>query len=318
MGNERAIRFTGLSLLLLLACGGSEAKLPDPGRPFTEDEVYPPSDGAPSDAVLVDAIDWRSEHIEFWNTRPGDDTPGILTVQVGEMDEGEILTRLQAETDVTVTPAELWRAVTGRQDVPEALALSHARTVEIEGRPLAYQDFDMTTEDKTTFVFNSMFPSQINQCWGSSHTFIAATGLIVGVLDSYVCSSDNPAAVPGAQFVHFSQVNLSSACTASSASTATLRVGVYKDHSQFAPQVGQICYDNGRASPSWACQNTFTVCKSCYAASNFVADGFAKKMAIGLHENDEPTLFPANNVLVYGAAKLLSGPSRSATDSRCR
>ena len=146
---------SALLLALALGCGGStSSKLPDPGRPYTIDEVYPanatpaePSeadeqDDTPArDARVLGELAWQNSIIlfEFIEAGPGEEF-GIELIRSGPSAEVRALSLLDANAAYTASPAEIWLALT-REPLPDDLAIDHQHIARDQGRPSAdYQE----------------------------------------------------------------------------------------------------------------------------------------------------------------------------------
>lgn len=288
-------------------------RLPAPGRPYEFEEVYPVERTEPSRAELVDVIAWKSERIEFWDVGELGE-PTILLTRLGHVAEGDVLTLLEQQAEFTVTAAELWHVVTGKHDVPEALVRAHERTAVAEGRPVAYQEFDLSSVKKVVFDFNAMFPlTQANTCWAGSSTVQADVGVTRGRPQSTVCTSGFPVNLsPPGSSVRFVPVTSSSTCPATLGSKFGIRAGVFNAafNASTSPETAQICYDSGSRF-GWQCLASVLLPVASYYVSELPAASFEQRFGVGVSSASA-----LGTRLVYGAASLRSGP-RGFETTRC-
>ena len=286
--------------------GGSTAapgtRLPSPGRPYDLGEVYPED----REAELVDVVHWKSERIEFWDTRPDDEEPSILMSRSGSLADGELLALLQEQAEFPVTPAELWREATGRDDVPETLARDHVTASARSGRPLGYQSFDDGVRDKGRFSFNTMFPlPRANTCWLAG-VLKQLVGPERGISTSAVCTRGlNPTA--GTVPPRTTPVSVESTCPATLGSKFHVRAGVYVASST-AAQVARICYDSGTRF-GWSCLPSVALVEGQYYVSEFLPATFEQRLGVGV---DTPVI---NSTLVYGSGQLSTGAPSFSSNS---
>lgn len=300
-----------LGALVCLACGSddrTEVTLPEPGRPYTLEEVYPEAEARPSTAELVDVIEWRSERLEFWNTGTNAE-PTILVTMLGPITQGEISSLLEDQTGTPVTAAEIWREVTGRQDVPEVLARAHRASAEALGRPAAYQDFAPLVRDKATFSFNAMFTipaSNPGRCW-EAQTLRVLAGPSRGISTSTVCSSQTPRTTT---FLRSQPVSLATTCPKNlEVNVPAIKAGVFSESSASA-LTARVCYDGGSSAP-WTCLNSVSLSEGQYYVQSYPACGSLcskKRFGIGVDTGISASL-------IYGAGVMKTGVPTFGTTS---
>src|SRR5262245_20908954 len=99
-----------LWVVVAFACGGtSPPNLPDPGRPYELDEVYPENaaEASEGNAQLVDEVDWRSVHISFYAGELEDGHTFVWVEQSFPGTELDLYSRLREEYGPLVSPAEV-------------------------------------------------------------------------------------------------------------------------------------------------------------------------------------------------------------------
>lgn len=284
-------------LVGLSACGGSGTTTTEIGP------VDVPEVGAPSTAVLVDSVEWEGETIDFYNMQPEAEEPMILTQYHGQLGERELLSELERSTTYPVTPAEIWLAATGRQDVPDILASDHVLQATRDARPSDYQVFEV---DKAFvhhgFTFSILFPSVQTSCWGSSKISpVENVSTTLGVPSLHACTSPKPSAVSDANFVIALPVQVASNCTPSTHNTTDrVRVGVYNNaNSSIITMLGDTC--SSQNSGAWTCLPTTNVQPDNYLFIDQAQSSTKRTLAVGVTQQQ----FASS--AVFAAAKLVPG-----------
>lgn len=308
-------------LALLFACGGGSTDkttvhLPDPGRPYEFEEVYPEDNEAESieatddvDATLIDSVTWGTETIKFWDvTNEGDEGSTILTTMLGYESDGELVYELETRAQRQVSAAEIWREATGRTDVPEILAMDHAARVNTEGLPKEYGDFSVKKQigGTTTFNFNDMFPLTIaGTCWGRS--MATPVGLSGNFPAVHACTSIDPSSQSAMTFAQLVPVTVTSNCSPSSffGTKRGVRAGLFNRGQNNLR--GQTCYATN-AFGQWTCGTEFMVLPNQYLVSFFNQTSSTHRLAMGATATG---VFPGSATLVgaldIAAAMLLNG-----------
>ncbi len=216
-------------ILVLVACGGTGGTLPDPGRPFTEEEVYPSVT-----TRQIDQLRWHNETLTFYEAAP--DTV-MLDVE-GPLLEPEVREAMNATLPWPLTPAELWLALSGQDvaELPDVLAADHLRYVEADERPSAdYQRAVVPTEVLTEkavdpnrlFAPVTALPS--GHCWAHSVVAPVRTLRLGGSPNSYACSSPTADTDFGVVFFQTAATNEAGVSCPHKVKNVRVHVGGYLD-----------------------------------------------------------------------------------------
>lgn len=154
---------TSVAVLGLFACGGQandETSLDiggetivgvdeNGGTILTLDTAFP---GAPVTPILsaedadgispnyVDRLTWEGEKIDFIEVYADLDVqgqsakPSIMVYRTGPIAHRDIVDLMHESAPAALSPAELWMGITGREDLPPALALDHFNFTAFQGR----------------------------------------------------------------------------------------------------------------------------------------------------------------------------------------
>lgn len=295
---------------IVLGCSGQDRGEPsEAARSGGEDAV---TDGSeePAQARLLDRVRWGEETIDFVDvSEPGREVPEILTTMLGPQGGGEIRALLERQALYSVTPAELWRAVTGREDVPAELLVQHRWQAMEEGRPEELQTFDLSTMEKAALNTSLLFPLDStgtnlpagsgSHCWSEGHlTSVGNT-----VRTTSMCSQNGA-------FVRALGIS-TSPCDPSLNANSTLRVGIFNNTG--ASVRGKICFATGNPGSN-QCFDPTMVGATFYYASTFSASGTAHRIGVGVDVITPPGVGagktgqnPGAKTLTYGSAVLLAG-----------
>lgn len=260
----------------------------------------------PGDAWIVDpyeTVEWAGGRVDFYDAS-GPEGPSVVMMRMGELRDGDIIARLQEQSEVPLSAAEVWRALTGRADVPELLARAHQAQALESGRSPEYVELDVNAPvDKAVpgFVFASMFPRPAisgNNCWENIILKSINVGDILAptLHEAYACSSGNPIG-QGNTFVKRGTLTLSSACPSSLNTKRYVRVATYNGSG--GPEQTQACFASG--SGSWQCSRVFDFPATAYFGQDWPDDGSNHRAGV--------TAFALNAVpngegQAYGAALL--------------
>jgi hypothetical protein len=300
----------GLLAFTLCACGGGmdvdtateESGTDTPAKQLTE-------------SAVIDTVQWRDTTVQFINASGDEQEPVVLTTRQGNMADGDPLALLEDQAGMTVTAAELWMALTGREDVPELLALDHINVASVEGRTTEYQHYDLsaptTRKVIATSTLHSLFPViDSTHCWTSIRGSQVSVGPFFGHTQSYACTSNNPSSDQStSSFVRFAPVTLASACPTSFNSTSSVRVGVLSGGfiGQATTDIEQVCFDVGSG---WTCLNAVLFKQGFQFVSDLGASTIPHRIGMGVTSS-------ADNIMSYGAARVLNKPPITSTNGFC-
>jgi len=287
--------------LLLLACGGA-------GTTAIDAQQELPSEAPISNAVLIDSIEWRGEKIEFYDaTTPEDTSPGIVVSQLGPDSSPELSTVLEQQAEYPVTPAELWRAVT-RSEVPEVLYEAHLALAEMEGRPAAFQEFDLQIVEKARADFSTLFPldadatglfNTANTCWGNGGIRSLRMGQGTNRLNVSTCSSNGT-------FIR--SFDILDPCETIFNANTTVRTGVHNGTGSSI--TSRHCFATG--NQTWQCQPITTVQPEFYFASSFFKNGSSHRLGTGA---TYLTNLATTSLVELGTATLQAGVTQFGNTS---
>ena len=161
-----------LGSLALCACSGPDVRLPEPGRPFTEDEVYPAA--SPREALWSETVEHGASTVVFSELLGG---AGVMMGMTSPSAEGSPLEALSEGARYRPTPAEVWLALTGRpeSELPALLRQDHEYFTQLDGRAAeGYQHLSFEGEERKAVVLNSLYPNNFvgfpGKCWAHSKT----------------------------------------------------------------------------------------------------------------------------------------------------
>jgi hypothetical protein len=289
-------------LVGLSACGGSGTTELD--NIEAETTPVPDAPAATSTPAVIDNVTYHGEQITFYDAST-EEGPDVLVLRTGTAAQGEIYTQLQ-QAGNDFTPAEFWRFVTGREDVPDVLAEHHL----LNSPHPEYADLSLPdTEEKSGFLLSSMFNLQglSGDCWAGPRTksavvgFTVAAGVPVQQNAMYICSSNSPASdQTDINFLHNGLATSATSCPTSFATKAGVRVGVYNEDPG-KQELTQLCFPQGSG---WGCAGLVQLAGNNYQVADFPASTSTHRMAIG-GSVEAPNL---SGVLTWGAARLVAGP----------
>lgn len=304
----------GLLATTLFACGGGMGTT---SMEAGDEGADVPAAQVPASAV-VDTLQWKDTTVQFVNLSDDEQVPSILILRHGAMTQGDPLAQLEEQAGMTVTAAELWLAITGREDVPEVLAIDHLRVTKEEGRSseLLRLDLEGLTSRKSLISDESirvLFPFQDSQhCWLNVRGENAGVGPLVGTR-AYACTSPNPSRdQTDANFLHFANVTASTACPTSFNTTSTIRAGARNLQAapQTSTQIEQLCFDSGSG---WRCLDPLALVTGGSIVADLQADAsHPHRMGIGVSDNVN------NNVAALAAGRKITAPPISTTNGLCR
>ena len=241
-----------------------------------ETRVSPELPDGVTDARLIDRVNWNGEEISFFDASgPEDGAPAIAVSSLWAARLPELEAAFLAQADYPVTPAELWRAATGDDQVPSELLAQHAYQAREDGRPEGLQQFDaasgMDVEKAVTASFYAqMFPVSVSEtgtgtgCWTAGMRG-ASLGLGQGVTFRSVCSNNGTAIRPFGVDGPF--------CSASLNLNSTVRTGMYNPTGVFIPPLsmtGKHCFGTGSQN---SCMAQVTVPANHFYALSFIKNG---------------------------------------------
>jgi hypothetical protein len=296
----KATLVRGLLACTLFACGGTQDQ--------TEVTTPPDMDGdyhqvAP---VIIDSLDWNSEHLQFVDMKPpGSDTPSIMVTALGLLGNGELGELLQEQSRYPVSAAEIWRAATGDERVPDELLADHAVFSESVGGPLDWQNFDGSLVNKGKADFNVMFPltqaatntNDGNHCWTQSRLVNATVGPSYHRMGVHNCTSSNGDVLTNDP--------LATPCPPEFNANTTVRAGMH--NGQGATYTGKICWGFAGSDFEWDCFAPVTVpALDGYYVTSMFKNGLAHHMGTGFQWNF-PTVNCEDNLCQLGLATLAVG-----------
>lgn len=291
----------------VLVCGATACGAAD------ETRVLPELPDGASEAQLIDRVDWNGEEISFLDVSTAEDeVPGIIVTYLGRAGTPDLERLFVQQTGYQPTPAELWRAATADDHVPDELLRQHAYQVTEEGRDEALRDFDAAlVEVSKAFVlgpshYTALFistppdpgtPAGTGMCWGNAVINVAGVGSGAPSSVMSVCTNQ-----PGAPIRRFSA---EVACATSFNVNATVRSGFYNGTAEAGvpkTSTSKHCFATG--SSPWQCQPATSVAPNFFFGSTFTKNGSAHRLAT---EASYPTSGLTHNGIALGTAKLVAG-----------
>ena len=273
-------KLMGVFAWVVMGCGAvSEARLPEPGRPFTFEEVY--SEPEP-ELVLIDQLDHEGQTILFHES-PED---GVVVTQIFPVGSADLLSRLRASREEAVTPAELWRYVTQSEAVPDPLVRDHERIASLLGRSADYLpvtalaiEVDKAI-DVNSVMRQSFFPRKAGQCWQGAIAKRGYNNALCGnpgdcpqrMPAKHVCSGPGQSAlIKGGDNIGIG------ACSTALNDVGTWRVGTYNDTEGPARlhtfPLLRLCSGTGDPfrNGSWSCASQINLNPAFFVVSDFTA-----------------------------------------------
>ncbi len=307
-------KFLSSLLPLVLACG---AVAPGPDLTVIEgvtnlDRPDETTQQLPT-ARRIATLEHGSERLDLLDVSDPDDAfPDIILSGLSQ-ERYDMYPSLQAHALEPVTPAEIWLAFSGTEELPELLARDHARRVVEEDRSAEYQRFDVNEifdsalVEKTIPTDVDLFRGQTNGsvehnlCWGHHIKDHELVGNGTGFPNVYVCSSENPGGGDqgnAAAWMRESNVNAATACSRSFNTNSTVLASTYNGTT--GSEVAQLCYAGG--TNAWACLSTVNFPPNFYYVQTWLRNGQAHRIGVGVQI---PSMPPSPDQW-FGAAILIS------------
>jgi hypothetical protein len=202
----------------------------------------------------IDRLTWGEQSIDFIQVYVddigGQTHPSVMISRTVSAAAGDIIDAMHQSSAVALSAAELWMGITGKRDVPAALASDHVaftreRARNSELSPIDARDIVVEKNAVTDPFFYPVIPAHTWQRKREQSFNIGDGGA------RYSCSevetNDN---LP---LLKAGNVTVSNACSTSYNEGGWVRTGAYNS-SFFAepPLVGQICYGPS-TDGAWAC-----------------------------------------------------------------
>ena len=302
--NNRSISalLAALSCGVAFGCGATD-----------ETRVSPELAEGQSDVPLIDRVNWNGEEISFFDASTAEDpVPGILVTVLGSEGTADLERLFVQQTRYLPTPAELWRAATGDDQVPDELMRQHEYQVAEDGRDAGLRDFDASlVEVSKAFVlgpshYTQLFlstppdpgtPAGTGVCWANAVINVAGVGS--GAPSSVMSVCTNQAGAPIRRF------GADVACSTSFNVNATVRSGFYNGTAEAGvpkTSTSKHCFATGSAS--WQCGQPTFVSPNFFFGSTFTKNGSAHRLAT---DASYPTTGLTHNGIALGTAKLTTG-----------
>lgn len=307
-------RTGALLTFTLFACGGTIDTTVTEGDGLPEGVA--PDQVVEAQPNLIDTVNWNGEQLSFYDvSTPEDEVPSIIVSQLGKFGGVEISSAFQKQVRYEVTPAELWHAATGDDQVPDELMRQHLWQAETDGRPTELQTFDASLTEKSPAKFSVFFQLGFSEtgttttqplCWDQAAIKNVDLGFLAGHATARTCTSNGTA-------VFLDHDAQSGPCDHILDKDTTVRAGAHNGSPTGLQS--RICWGFKGAS-SWDCFATVALPKTDgYYVNSFIKNGLAHRMAASI---TLPTpVFECNNrQCELGTATLKLAP-HEATSTAC-